>query len=95
MVLGGLRKKDVSKQVNKIPLLGDLPIIGGLFKFEGEDTAVNELVIFITPHIIEQPIILSETERQALEATEFPEPEVSLTRAEKPKETDKQQEQDK
>ena len=95
VVLGGLRKKDVSKQVNKIPLLGDLPIIGGLFKFEGEDTAVNELVIFITPHIIEQPIILSETEQNALAETRFAGPKVSLTRAEKPKETDKQQEQDK
>ena len=88
VVLGGLRKKDVSKQVNKIPLLGDLPLIGGLFRFEGEDTSVNELVVFITPRIIEEPI-LSETERQALEATKFPGPKVSLTKAEKPEETDK------
>jgi type II secretory pathway component GspD/PulD (secretin) len=94
VVLGGLRKKDVSKQINKIPLLGDLPLIGALFRFEGEDTSVNELVVFITPRIIKEPI-LSETERQALEVTKFPGPKVSLTRAEKPKETDKQQEQDK
>lgn len=88
VVLGGLRKKDVSKQVNKIPLLGDLPLVGALFKFEGEDTTINELVVFITPRIIEEPI-LSETERQALEATKFPGPKVSLTKAEKPEETDK------
>ena len=54
VVLGGMRKKDVSKEKNKIPLLGDLPLIGGLFRFEGEDTAVTELIVFITPRIVGQ-----------------------------------------
>ena len=58
VVLGGLRKKDVSHQVNKIPLLGDLPLAGALFRFEGEDTTVTELVVFITPRIIiVQPVM--------------------------------------
>ena len=82
VVLGGLRKKDISTQINKIPLLGDLPLIGGLFRFEGESTAVNELVVFITPRIIDQPI-LSESEKRAYEETEFSGPKTSLTRAEK------------
>ena len=82
VVLGGLRKKDVSQQINKIPLLGDLPLVGALFKFEGEDTTVSELVIFITPRIIKQPV-LSKTELAQLEVTEFKGPEPSLTRAEK------------
>jgi type IV pilus assembly protein PilQ len=82
VVIGGLRKKDVSKQVNKIPLLGDLPLLGGLFRFEGEDTAVTELVVFITTRIIKQQI-LSETEARAFEATEFGTPQPSNTRAEK------------
>ncbi len=82
VVLGGLRKKDVSTQINKIPLLGDLPLIGGLFRFEGESTAVNELVVFITPQIIDQPV-LSQAEQQAYEVTEFSGPGVTLTRAEK------------
>ncbi len=84
VVLGGMRKKDVSKQVNKIPLLGDLPLIGGLFRFKGEDTAVTELVVFITPSIIEQPI-LSENEKRAYEVTEFSGPEAMLTAAEEEK----------
>ncbi len=95
VVLGGLRKKDVSQQVNKVPLLGDLPLIGALFRFEGEDTAITELVVFITPRIIEQPITMSQTEQHALEVTNFSGPKVNLTRAEKPKETDKPQKQDK
>ena len=82
VVLGGMRKKEVSTQINKIPLLGDLPLIGGLFRFEGEDTAITELVVFITPRIINQPF-LSESEKQAYEETEFSGPKTSLTRAEK------------
>jgi len=87
VVLGGLRKKEVSTQINKIPLLGDLPLIGGLFRFEGEDTAITELVVFITPRIINQPV-LSEAEELAYEATEFSGPRITLTRAEK-KESEK------
>jgi type IV pilus assembly protein PilQ len=82
VVLGGLRKKDVSKQVDKVPLLGDLPLIGGLFRFKAEDTAVTELVVFITPQIVDQPI-LSEAEQQAYEVTKFGGPKLSLTDAEK------------
>ena len=48
VVLGGLRKKEVNRRINKIPLLGDLPVIGVLFKFEGEDTVNSELVVFVT-----------------------------------------------
>jgi type IV pilus assembly protein PilQ len=81
VVLAGLRKKEVSRQANKIPLLGDIPLVGGLFKFEGEDTSVNELVVFITPHIIKQAV-LSESEQQAYEVTKFEGPDVKLTRAE-------------
>jgi len=82
VVLGGLRKKDASRQINKIPLLGDLPLFGGLFRFEGEATTVTELVVFITPRIINQPV-LSEDEQMALDATEFKPPKPVPTKAEK------------
>jgi len=83
VVLGGMRKKGVSKQNNKIPLLGDLPLLGGLFRFEGEDTSVTELIVFITPQIILQEPVLSLDEQQALEETMFGPPELDFTRAEK------------
>jgi type IV pilus assembly protein PilQ len=83
VVLGGLRKKDVTHQMNKVPLLGDLPLVGILFRFEGEDTANTELVIFITPTVVEQPIIMSPSEEQAYELTEFSGPDPVLTRSEK------------
>ena len=82
VVLGGMRKKDVSKEENKIPLLGDLPLIGGLFRFEGEDTAVTELIVFITPRIVGQEPVLSLDEQEALDQTEFERPQTSPTRME-------------
>ena len=81
VVLGGLRKKEVTKVINKIPLLGDVPLLGALFRFEGEDTVISELVVFITPWIVEQPT-LSETERQQFEVTEFRGPEPVTSKAE-------------
>ncbi len=84
VVLGGLRKKDVSKQINKIPLLGDVPLIGAAFRFEGESTTTSELVVFITPRIIEKPV-LTELNRRQLEITDFNGPAPFSTRAEEPK----------
>jgi len=83
VVLGGLRKKEVSKQNNKIPFLGDLPLAGALFRFEAEETITSELVVFVTPRIVEQPA-LSKNEALQLEVTEFPGPKVSNSRAEDP-----------
>ena len=38
--------------ITKIPLLGDLPLFGELFKFREPSDSTNELIIFVTPHII-------------------------------------------
>ena len=82
VVLGGLRKKEVTKQTNKIPLLGDLPLAGILFRFEGEDTVTSELVVFVTPWIIKQPT-MSEIEQKQFGETNFSGPDITYTRAEK------------
>ena len=82
MVLGGLRKKEVNAQQNKIPLLGDIPIIENLFKFKAEETIFSELVIFVTPWIVDRPE-LSEDEKKAYEQTEFKAPCTHLTEGEK------------
>jgi type II secretory pathway component GspD/PulD (secretin) len=73
VVIGGLKKQDTATQVNKIPLLGDIPLIGALFKFRGESTVNSELVVFITPTIINKPI-LNESEKRQLESTNFESP---------------------
>jgi type IV pilus assembly protein PilQ len=70
VVLGGLKKKDVIKQVNKIPILGDLPLIGMAFRANSDQIINSELVVFITPTIIESPV-LTELEKGQLAHTEF------------------------
>jgi type IV pilus secretin PilQ/predicted competence protein len=82
VVLGGLKKKETSQQVNKVPVLGDIPVLGKLFRFEGESTVNTELVVFITPQIITEPT-LSENEMQALGVTNFKGPQPASTKAEK------------
>jgi len=81
VVLGGLKKKEVSKQINKIPLLGDLPLAGPLFRFKGEEMVNSELIVFIRPWIVEQPA-LTEREAQAYDETEFKSPQPVYTGAE-------------
>jgi type IV pilus assembly protein PilQ len=82
VVLGGLRKRTVSQDVSKIPILGDVPILGNLFTDVSEEVETNELVIFITPRIIIEPT-LSQAETKGLEATEFGSPKVTYTEDEK------------
>ena len=82
VVLGGLRKKDVNKTVNKVPLLGDIPLICYLFRFEGEDTINSEMLVFITPKIVTEAS-LSDIEKKQYEVTEFPGPALEQTRAER------------
>lgn len=78
VVLGGMRKQDKNTQLNKVPFFGDIPLVGGLFRFEGEELVTSELVVFITPMIIENPD-LSEVEELQLQATniepQLPDPE--------------------
>ena len=69
-------------QINKIPLLGDIPVVGLLFRFKGESTSVTELLVFITPKIINEPTGLTPSETQAYGATEFPIPQAMSTKAE-------------
>jgi type IV pilus assembly protein PilQ len=71
VVLGGLRKKETNKRVNKIPLLGDIPIVGALFRSTSEKVVNRELVVFLTPKIVatDNPV-LSPRERRQMEATD-------------------------
>jgi Tol biopolymer transport system component len=52
LVLGGLRQQEMSNTTSKVPLLGDLPILGGLFKHEETEIKNSVLTIFITPHVL-------------------------------------------
>lgn len=70
IVIGGLRKRETTKDITKVPVLGDMPLFGGLFKSETESKVTRELVVFITPRIVTEAT-LSETEKKQLDATGF------------------------
>lgn len=56
VILGGLRRKSEEDRREKIPFLGDLPGIGKLFGADKSTETNTEMFIFITPHIIHDPI---------------------------------------
>jgi general secretion pathway protein D len=51
-VIGGLTQDNILKTKSKVPLLGDIPIAGNLFKVERSTRSKTELYIVITPHIV-------------------------------------------
>ena len=66
IVLGGLMEDRETVNVTKIPLLGDIPIIGWLFKGKRVETGKSNLVLFLTPRIIRTKIDSTELLTQKL-----------------------------
>lgn len=58
LVIGGLIQETLQHQVSKLPLLGDIPLIGKLFQNADVQSNRNELVIVVTPHIIKPGVTL-------------------------------------
>jgi len=52
LIIGGLVQRDQSRNISKIPILGDLPIIGQLFRHKEFKEGKTELVILVTPEIM-------------------------------------------
>ncbi len=52
VVIGGLIKDDVTVTERKVPILGDLPVLGYLFKYQSRQKTKTNLIIFLSPHII-------------------------------------------
>ncbi len=55
IVIGGLMEDRVTESVNKVPFLGDIPLIGELFKRTVKNKSKTELLIFLTPHVANDP----------------------------------------
>ena len=65
IILGGLIKDSKKKTVNKVPLLGDIPLLGLAFRSKQTEDVKKEIVVFITPHI------LTNENRQTISRKEF------------------------
>jgi general secretion pathway protein D len=55
MIIGGMMQETVTRNQSKVPLLGDIPLLGHLFKFTSNSKRKTNLVILLTPHIIQEP----------------------------------------
>ncbi len=55
VVIGGLISDDYNDNENKVPWLGDIPVLGWLFKNTSTSLAKRNLLVFLTPHIIRSP----------------------------------------
>ncbi|ASP16894.1 type IV pilus secretin PilQ [Neisseria sp. 23W00296] len=53
LILGGIYEEENSEGVSKVPLLGDVPVLGNLFKHRSRNNSKKELLIFITPRIVD------------------------------------------
>jgi type II secretory pathway component GspD/PulD (secretin) len=65
MIIGGLIKEDDSKKSSWVPYLGELPVLGGLFRRSNTASARSEVIIALTPHIVpyQEPIFSREADQ--------------------------------
>jgi type IV pilus assembly protein PilQ len=58
VVIGGVYKQNETNIVNKVPFLGDIPVLGYLFKSKGVSTIKDELLVFLSPKIMQDAVNL-------------------------------------
>lgn len=52
LIVGGIYQEENTNEKKKVPVLGDIPVLGNLFKYQGRNQRRNELLIFITPRVM-------------------------------------------
>ncbi|HOJ67287.1 MAG TPA: secretin N-terminal domain-containing protein [Candidatus Hydrogenedentes bacterium] len=70
--IGGLRKSDSNSTVRKVPVVGDIPVMGTLFKANQRKETINELMVFLTCNVIENAPPLTERQKQIKEKATIP-----------------------
>lgn len=68
IMIAGLMKEDIRSTTNKIPVLGDLPFIGALFRSTDNQKQKTELAIFLTPRIITGDVQRLDAEKEQVKA---------------------------
>ena len=69
IVIGGLMEDKKTEEAKKVPFLGDVPLIGTLFKRTTTENTKTELLIFLTPHVAAMPKMLSDISAGELQGT--------------------------
>jgi type IV pilus assembly protein PilQ len=52
LVIGGITQIKTRDQTRKVPIFGDIPVLGWLFKQKGQNDQKHELVVFLTPSVL-------------------------------------------
>lgn len=73
LIIGGLIEDTVNRTENRVPILGDIPLVGHLFRNKTLNSQRNELIITVTPHIV-QPGSINLTPGPPLPAIPTPQP---------------------
>ena len=80
IVLGGLINEEVEESINKVPILGDIPLLGRLFRSSAESVEKRNLMVFLRPTILRDSITtkdLSEERFNFIRAKQILESEIS------------------
>lgn len=67
VVLGGLMEDVQLHQKSKVPILGDIPLIGLLFRQSSTSTEKRNMIIFITPHVVKDPSDFAEVSKAKID----------------------------
>lgn len=71
LVLGGLVSTDHARSVSKVPILGDIPLLGQLFRTTSKGDRRRELLVFLTPYVLVSPEEARSESRRLLEGTQL------------------------
>ena len=67
VIIGGLMRDNLKNDVKQMPLMGNLPLLGKLFRTSAEETSRTEIVVLLTPRIVQQDELAVEGDRAACE----------------------------
>jgi general secretion pathway protein D len=76
VVLGGLMREDVQKTEDRTPIIGDIPLVGRLFRTNADQHIKRNLVIFVTAHLVTPagtPLNSTEEEEELIQPPQLPE----------------------
>ena len=68
LALGGLVNEENRREEEKVPFLGDIPLLGFFFKDQREIKERNEMIFLLTPHVMMNPLEVDKTSKKALKA---------------------------
>ena len=64
IVLGGLARNSTEKTTSRVPILGSIPLLGWLFRYQKDTKSRTEIIVFLTPRVIDNPAAMEDDARK-------------------------------